>query len=80
MGIRMPFHALIQSPLGPILLEADETGLSGLYFTDQRDLPQVPGLEAACEVVSDPTAGTQAGRALSSAANKIGPRGDGIRA
>ncbi|MFC4298508.1 MULTISPECIES: methylated-DNA--[protein]-cysteine S-methyltransferase [Castellaniella] len=62
----MPFHALIPSPLGPILLESDETSLRGLYFTDQRDLPQVPGVEAAPVKVSDPTAGRQDGRAIRS--------------
>ncbi|KAB0610113.1 methylated-DNA--[protein]-cysteine S-methyltransferase [Castellaniella defragrans] len=60
----MPFHALIPSPLGPILLAADEAGLTGLYFTDQRDLPRVPGVEAAAAVVSDPTAGFQGNRAI----------------
>src|SRR5690606_41318481 len=60
----MPFHALIPSPLGPILLESDETSLLGLYFTDQRDLPRVPGVQAAAKVVSDPTAGLQGGRAI----------------
>ena len=59
----MPFHALIPSPLGPILLAADLTGLQGLYFTDQRDLPRIPGAEAAGAVVSDPTAGVLDGRA-----------------
>jgi methylated-DNA-[protein]-cysteine S-methyltransferase len=60
----MPFHALIPSPLGPILLTADQAGLAGLYFTDQRDLPRVPGVEAAAAVVSDPTAGVWDGRAI----------------
>lgn len=60
----MPFHALIPSPLGPILLESDEASLLGLYFTDQRDLPRVPGVEAAAAVVSDPTAGFLGGRAI----------------
>jgi methylated-DNA-[protein]-cysteine S-methyltransferase len=62
----MPFHALIPSLLGPILLEADEVGLRGLYFTDQRDLPQVPGVEAVAAKVSDPTAGRQGGRPIRS--------------
>lgn len=60
----MPFHALIASPLGPILLAAGDAGLQGLYFTDQRDLPQVPGIAAGDTVVSDPTAGLLAGRAI----------------
>ena len=58
------YHALISSPLGPILLESDGTGLSGLYFTDQRDLPHVDGLETAAQVVSDPSAGVLDGRSL----------------
>jgi methylated-DNA-[protein]-cysteine S-methyltransferase len=58
----MPFHALVASPLGPILLEASETGLTGLYFTDQRDCPRLPGLDGAGETVSDPAAGTCNGR------------------
>lgn len=60
----MPFHALIESPLGPILLAAADRGLQGLYFTDQRDLPQVPGLASRQAVVSDPTAGLLDGRAI----------------
>ena len=60
----MPFRALVSSPLGPVLLESDEAGLTGLYFTDQRDLPQAPGVQAAEAVVSDPTAGVRGGRAL----------------
>ncbi len=61
----MPFRALVPSPLGPVLLESDEAGLTGLYFTDQRDLPRVPGMAAGDgPVVSDPTAGMQGGRAL----------------
>ncbi len=60
----MPFHALISSPLGPILLESDETSLLGLYFTDQRDLPRVPGVQDAASVLSDPTAGLLDGRAI----------------
>ena len=60
----MPFHALIPSPLGPILLESDEASLLGLYFTDQRDLPRIPGVEAVAAVVSDPTAGFLGGRAI----------------
>ncbi|MFV0283866.1 MAG: methylated-DNA--[protein]-cysteine S-methyltransferase [Castellaniella sp.] len=60
----MPFHALISSPLGPILLASDEASLQGLYFTDQRDLPRVPGVEAAVAVISDPSAGSRAGREI----------------
>lgn len=60
----MRFYALISSPLGPILLETDAQGLTGLYFTDQRDVPEVAGLQAGASVVSDPSAGDLAGRAL----------------
>lgn len=57
----MSYHATMDSPLGEILLEADTAGLSGLYFTDQRDCPKVPGLEAAEHVVSRPSAGVRSG-------------------
>lgn len=60
----MPSYALIASPLGAILLAADGRGLLGLYFTDQRDLPRVPGVQAAAQVVSDPTMGTLDGRSM----------------
>jgi len=61
----MPFHALLSSPLGDILLSADAHCLTGLYFTDQRDCPQVPGLAAvsASDIVSRPSAGIVRGRA-----------------
>lgn len=62
----MPYHALIHSPLGHILLEADESSLTGLYFTDQRDCPAVPGLDAASRTVSDPSAGVAYGRSMRS--------------
>ena len=42
----MPFHALTirshwQSPLGLVLLSASPLGLSGVFFQDQRHLPDV---------------------------------------
>lgn len=37
----MPTAALFPSPLGPIVLEAQAAGLSGLYFLDQPDAPAV---------------------------------------
>lgn len=62
----MPYHALIHSPLGHILLEADESSLTGLYFTDQRDCPTVPGLDTMAGTVSDPSAGVAHGRSMRS--------------
>ncbi|WP_322998307.1 methylated-DNA--[protein]-cysteine S-methyltransferase [Castellaniella sp.] len=59
----MSFHALLSSPLGEILLTADALGLTGLYFTDQRDCPHLPGLAPASEIVSQPSAGIVRGRA-----------------
>lgn len=58
------FHAVIASPLGDILLSADERHLTGLHFTDQRDCPRVQGLCITDETVSQPSAGTLQGRAL----------------
>jgi methylated-DNA-[protein]-cysteine S-methyltransferase len=58
----MSFQALVASPLGEILLTADEAGLTGLYFTDQRDCPHLPGVAAAGDVISRPSAGTREGR------------------
>jgi methylated-DNA-[protein]-cysteine S-methyltransferase len=62
----MLFRAVVGSPLGALLLEADEAGLTGLYFTDQRDCPTVAGLGPASRIVSDPSAGQQAGRPIRS--------------
>ncbi|HEX7388291.1 MAG TPA: methylated-DNA--[protein]-cysteine S-methyltransferase [Castellaniella sp.] len=62
----MSYHAIISSPLGDILLVAGGRGLEGLYFTDQRDCPQVPGLAAARKVVTQPSAGSWHGRATKS--------------
>lgn len=59
----MPFHALLSSPLGDILLTAGDQGLTGLYFTDQRDCPQLPGLAPVTDIVSQPSAGTVGGKA-----------------
>lgn len=55
------FHALVASPLGPILLSASRSGLCGLHFTDQRDCPQVPGVPAATAIVTQPSAGVREG-------------------
>ncbi|MFA7437383.1 methylated-DNA--[protein]-cysteine S-methyltransferase [Castellaniella sp.] len=41
----MSYYALIASPLGPILLQAEEGTLAGLYFADQADCPHIPGLD-----------------------------------
>ncbi|MGB6007880.1 methylated-DNA--[protein]-cysteine S-methyltransferase [Castellaniella sp.] len=64
----MLFHALLSSPLGDILLSAHEHCLTGLYFTDQRDCPHLPGLAAVSEseIVSRPSAGVVRGRAARS--------------
>lgn len=62
----MLFHAVVDSPLGAILLEADEVGLAGLYFTDQRDCPRVAGVKPAPRTVSDPSAGRWGGRPIRS--------------
>ena len=56
------FHALVPSPLGDILLRADEGHLLGLYFVDQRDCPAVPGLSPTHPVHFHPSAGTTQGR------------------
>lgn len=36
------YRARIDSPFGPLLLCATESGLSGLYFVDQKDCPPLP--------------------------------------
>ncbi|CAM5791306.1 methylated-DNA--[protein]-cysteine S-methyltransferase [Castellaniella caeni] len=59
----MPYHALIASPLGDILLQADAVSLTGLYFTDQRDCPRVAGLAAVDHVIRQPSAGSLDGHA-----------------
>lgn len=53
----MPFYALIASPLGAILLDASETHLTGLHFTDQRDCPRLAFLGAPSRRISNPSAG-----------------------
>ncbi|MDN5842798.1 MAG: methylated-DNA--[protein]-cysteine S-methyltransferase [Alcaligenaceae bacterium] len=58
----MPCYAVLSSPLGDILLLADAHSLTGLYFTDQRDCPHLPGLAVVSAVVSQPSAGTVRGR------------------
>jgi methylated-DNA-[protein]-cysteine S-methyltransferase len=35
-------HALIESPLGPILIRVDRDALVGLYFEDQKGVPALP--------------------------------------
>ncbi|WP_291768705.1 methylated-DNA--[protein]-cysteine S-methyltransferase [Castellaniella sp.] len=74
----MLFRAVVDSPLGAILLEADEAGLTGLYFTDQRDCPTVAGVGPAPRIVSDPSAGRLAGRPIRSfRAQRVPPQGSG---
>lgn len=58
----MPFYALISSPLGAILLEADEASLTGLHFTDQRDCPRPASLSVPAKRISNPSAGLFHGR------------------
>lgn len=36
------YCARIDSPFGPMLLRGGEQGLQGVYFTDQKDCPQLP--------------------------------------
>lgn len=40
----MLYNAVVKSPLGRILLQADQAGLAGLYFTSQKDCPNTAGL------------------------------------
>lgn len=42
----MLYNAVVKSPLGNILLQADLGGLASLYFTDQHDCPLLSGLES----------------------------------
>lgn len=59
------FHAVISSPLGDILLTADERHLVGLHFTNQRDCPHIQGLDNTTdETISQPSAGTIKGQPL----------------
>lgn len=39
----MQYGALVESPIGQILLQADTGGLTGLYFTDRLDHPDSSG-------------------------------------
>jgi len=55
------FYASIPSELGPILLRANDTHLTGLYFTDQRDCPAMGGQAVVRPGSFDPTAGVMAG-------------------
>lgn len=41
----MLFLTHYASPLGPILLAADETGLTGLWFEGQKYFPSFPGVD-----------------------------------
>lgn len=55
-------NAVIPSPLGAILLQADAQYLVGLYFVGQRDCPDLPGRPSMHSAVPDPAAGTTHGR------------------
>src|SRR5690606_23613634 len=41
----MDYYAHMSTPLGPMLLRANEAALIGLYFSDQKDCPQIAGLQ-----------------------------------
>lgn len=43
----MKYTAYYHSPLGKVLLAADETGLTGLWFEGQKYFPQRPYMESA---------------------------------
>ncbi len=58
------YHAMLASPLGDMVLSATETHLTGLYFTDQKDCPSVPGRQAPRSDSLDPTSGSAHGQAL----------------
>lgn len=38
----MTYRTMIPSPLGPILLTADDCGLSGIHFMEGKDSPTIP--------------------------------------
>lgn len=62
--------ALLDTPLGPVLLRASDQGLTGLYFLDQRDAPVLdlaglPGTEALPRI-TDSRQGFHAGQSLAS--------------
>jgi len=58
------FHAQLSSPLGPILLCANGTGLAGLYFVGQSDCPVVDGLPAVQPTAGGPAWGEHEGRPI----------------
>lgn len=60
----MPYHAIMPSPLGDILLQADAGHLSGLYFVGQRDCPDLPGHAPMHAADFDPAAGMLGGRPM----------------
>ncbi|MER1967192.1 methylated-DNA--[protein]-cysteine S-methyltransferase [Castellaniella sp. GW247-6E4] len=60
----MYFHAVIPSPLGPVLLRSDGASLLGLYFVGQRDCPDLPGAAPMRPAHFDPAAGELDGRPM----------------
>lgn len=53
----MLYSALVNSPLGQVLLQANKNGLTGLYFTDQQDCPDNIILNKSEGVISKPSSG-----------------------
>ena len=47
------FYTTYDSPLGPLLLECDDEGLTGLYFKDGRYCPSVTSPEKTCSLLLD---------------------------
>ncbi|HUH39773.1 MAG TPA: methylated-DNA--[protein]-cysteine S-methyltransferase [Castellaniella sp.] len=71
----MFFHAITDSPLGPILLRSDGPHLSGLYFVGQKDCPNLPGLAPMRPAHFDPSAGSLRGQPIRSL--RVQPAGAG---
>lgn len=58
------FYARMPSELGPLLMQSDGVGLSGLYFIGQKDCPNVAGFEPMRSPHFDPSAGEYEGRPI----------------
>lgn len=58
------FYARMPSALGPLLMQSDGVGLSGLYFIGQKDCPNVAGFEPMRSPHFDPSAGEYEGRPI----------------
>lgn len=57
-------HAHVDTPLGTVLLCADATCLTGLYFVDQLDCPKVGETNDAIPLPRKPSDGMHHGRAI----------------